>query len=107
MFTLVGFGRACAPVRCAHPSFWAHKHAKRALRAPAHRSLAAHSKIKKIDYFQKQNASLQARTRAARGVYLSTGPLSPTPAALIAASLFILANNPAKNHSIGPSVISH
>jgi hypothetical protein len=21
---LVGFGRACAPVRCAHPSFWAH-----------------------------------------------------------------------------------
>jgi hypothetical protein len=31
---LVGFGRACAPVRCAHPSFWAHKNAKRALRAP-------------------------------------------------------------------------
>jgi hypothetical protein len=24
---LVGFGRACAPVRCAHPSFWAHCHA--------------------------------------------------------------------------------
>ncbi len=23
----VGFGRACAPVRCAHPSFWAHCHA--------------------------------------------------------------------------------
>ncbi len=22
-FRLVGFGRACAPVRCAHPSFWA------------------------------------------------------------------------------------
>jgi hypothetical protein len=21
---LVGFGRACAPVRCAHPSFWTH-----------------------------------------------------------------------------------
>jgi hypothetical protein len=21
---LVGFGRACAPVRCTHPSFWAH-----------------------------------------------------------------------------------
>ncbi len=21
---LVGIGRACAPVRCAHPSFWAH-----------------------------------------------------------------------------------
>ncbi len=24
ILTLVGFGRACAPVRCAHPSFWAH-----------------------------------------------------------------------------------
>jgi hypothetical protein len=24
---LVGFGRACAHVRCAHPSFWAHCHA--------------------------------------------------------------------------------
>jgi hypothetical protein len=21
---LVGLGRACTPVRCAHPSFWAH-----------------------------------------------------------------------------------
>ncbi len=31
-YQLVGSGRACAPVRCAHPSFWAHKHAKRALR---------------------------------------------------------------------------
>jgi hypothetical protein len=29
---LVGFGLACAPVRCAHPSFWAHCHAKRAPR---------------------------------------------------------------------------
>jgi hypothetical protein len=27
----------------------------------------------KINYFQKQNAFLQAQTRAARGVYLSTG----------------------------------
>ncbi len=24
IFKLVGFGRACAPVRCAHPSFWTH-----------------------------------------------------------------------------------
>jgi hypothetical protein len=38
LYKLVGFGLACAPVRCAHPSFWAKKHAKRALRAPAHRS---------------------------------------------------------------------
>jgi hypothetical protein len=45
---LVGFGRTCAPVRYAHPSFWAHKHAKRALRAPAHRSFAAPPKYKTI-----------------------------------------------------------
>jgi hypothetical protein len=31
---LVGFGRACAPVRCAHPSFWAHYHAKRGAARP-------------------------------------------------------------------------
>ena len=38
----MGFGRACAPVRCAHPSFWAHCHAQRgAARPPAHRSFAA------------------------------------------------------------------
>ncbi len=30
----MGFGLACAPVRCAHPSFRAHCLAKRALRAP-------------------------------------------------------------------------
>ncbi len=29
----MGFGRACAPVRCAHPSFWAHS-PNGALRAP-------------------------------------------------------------------------
>ncbi len=29
MRKLVGFGRACAPVRCAHLSFWAHCHPKR------------------------------------------------------------------------------
>jgi hypothetical protein len=30
----VGFGRACAPVRCAHPSFWVHCHAKRGAARP-------------------------------------------------------------------------
>jgi hypothetical protein len=34
LFILEGFGRTCAPVRCAHPSFWAHCHAQRALHAP-------------------------------------------------------------------------
>jgi hypothetical protein len=39
---LVGFGRACAPERCAHLSFWAHCHAQwGAARPPAHRSFAA------------------------------------------------------------------
>ena len=37
----MGFGRACAPVRCAHPSSWVHRHAKLgAVRPPAHRSFA-------------------------------------------------------------------
>jgi hypothetical protein len=41
-YKLVGFGRACAPVRCAHPSFWAQCHIKPdAARPPAHRSFAA------------------------------------------------------------------
>ncbi len=31
---LVGFDRACAPVRYAHPSSWTHCHAERTLRAP-------------------------------------------------------------------------
>ncbi len=43
---VVGFGRACAPVCCAHPSFWAHKHAKLALRAQ-YSSFAASPKNKK------------------------------------------------------------
>ena len=47
LLILVGFGRACAPVRCAHPSFWAHCHAQRALRATSHRSFAAPAKIKR------------------------------------------------------------
>ncbi len=70
---LVGFGRACAPVRCAHPSYWAKKHAKRALRAPPIAASLLPKKFKQINYFQKQNASLQAQTRPASGVYFSTG----------------------------------
>ncbi len=52
---LVGFGLACAPVRCAHPSFWGIKHAKRALCAPAHRSFAAPPKIYKNKLFPETN----------------------------------------------------
>ncbi len=42
-----------------------------------------------LQYFQKQNASLQAQTRAARGVYLSTG-LSCTQLSYIAPYLATL-----------------
>jgi hypothetical protein len=48
---LVGFGLACAPVRCAHPSFWTHCNAQwgAARPPPAHRSFAAPpQKIKSI-----------------------------------------------------------
>jgi hypothetical protein len=56
----VGFGRACAPVRCAHPSFWVHHHAKRgAVRPPAHRSFA-------VSYSIPKNRKENYRTRAAR-----------------------------------------
>jgi hypothetical protein len=45
---LVGFGRACAPMRCAHPSFWALCHTQQgAARPPAHRSFAAPPKTPK------------------------------------------------------------
>jgi hypothetical protein len=47
----MGFGRACAPVRCAHPSSWAHCHAKRGAARPplpAHRSFA-------VSYFTPKN----------------------------------------------------
>jgi hypothetical protein len=33
-FIPVGYGRACAPVRCAHPSFWAVKYAQRGAARP-------------------------------------------------------------------------
>jgi hypothetical protein len=72
IFILVGFGRACAPARCAHPSFWAYKHAKRALRAPP-RSFAAPPKIEKKLFPETKCFPSGPKTRAARGVYLFTG----------------------------------
>jgi hypothetical protein len=73
---LVGFGRACAPVRCAHPSFWAYYHPKRgaARPSPAHGSFSAFYSSPKNNNFKKQIASLLAQTRE----YLSAG-LSCTP----------------------------
>ena len=39
--SLVGFGRACAPVRCTHPSFGAYRHAKRGAARPLPTPIAA------------------------------------------------------------------
>jgi hypothetical protein len=92
-YKLVGFGRACAPVRCAHQSFPTHCHAKRGRCAPRPRpsQLRCFSKIYKI-----------YRTWAAhvKGVFLSTGwttcrlqrllnMRSPAPIPPIAASLML------------------
>ncbi len=66
---LAGFGRTCAPVRCAHPSFWVHCHTKRgAARPPAHRSFAAsYSALKNIYIYLTWAAHV-------KGFFLSTGP---------------------------------
>ncbi len=66
------FCRACAPVRCAHPSFWAHCHAKQgAARPPAIAASLLFLRIPKIKIIYL--------TRAARvkGLFLST--LLPRP----------------------------
>jgi hypothetical protein len=48
--SLVGFGRACAPVRCAHPSFWAlPSQTERCAPPPTHRSFAASYLTPKIN----------------------------------------------------------
>jgi hypothetical protein len=63
---LVGLGRPCAPVRCAHPSFWLFNMQNRGTARPsAHRSFAAS--------FLPPKTFPQVRTRAARGLYLSIG----------------------------------
>jgi hypothetical protein len=62
---LVGFGRACAPVRCAHPSFDLIATPDGALRPPpAYRSFAA--------FISPPKLSISSNS-IARGVYLSFG----------------------------------
>ncbi len=61
----MGFGRACAPVRCAHPSFWSHDNAQQgAARSPP---IAA-----SLLLFLPQSFP-SGPNSAARGVYLSIG----------------------------------
>ncbi len=61
LFTRLHFDRACAPVSCAQPSFWGS--------LTCQTPMAASPKNKKIHYFQKQKASLQARSRVVRGAF--------------------------------------
>ncbi len=67
---LVGFGRACAPVRCAHPSFRVHCHAKRGAARP-HPAIAASLLLirppKIFTFYQTWDAHV-------KGFFLSTGP---------------------------------
>ncbi len=62
---LVYFGRACAPLRCAHPSFWAHCYAQRGAARPPPSQL-------RCFLFAPQSLS-SGQNRATRGVYLSIG----------------------------------
>ncbi len=68
----MGFGRACTPVRCAHPSFFsflAYCHAKTGAARPLDRPATYSSpKNKKINYFQKQMLYLRLELGPA-GVY--------------------------------------
>ncbi len=75
---LVGFGRACAPVRCAHPSFWAHCHTQRGAARPfLHRSFAAPPKIKKL--FPKTNCLPSGPNSGRQGhIFFHWAKLHPT-----------------------------
>ena len=66
----MGFGLACAPVRCEHPSFWTHCHAQRgaARPPPVYRSFAASYSTPKNIY------NLSNLGRPHQGLFFSTGP---------------------------------
>jgi len=71
---LVGFGRACATVRCAHPSFWAHCHDKRGAARPPSPPIAA-----SLFLIWPPKIYNICRTWAAhvKGLFLSTGTQRP------------------------------
>ncbi len=92
----MGFGRACAPVRCAHPSFWAHCHPKRGAARPPPPIAASLLLIRP----QKPNKIYWTRDANVMGIFLSTGPqrlwnmrsLAPAPpstASLILLTIFL------------------
>ncbi len=68
----MGFGRACAPVCCAHPSFWAHCHAKQGAARPP--PIAASLLFLRIP---KKKIIYLTRAACLKGLFLST--LLPRP----------------------------
>ncbi len=65
----MGFGRACAPVRCAHPSSWVHYHAKRgAARPPPPRPSQLHCFL---FYPQKYIKSVELGPPTSRAFFFS------------------------------------
>ena len=83
---LVGFGRACAPVRCAHPSFLTHCHLKRGAARPSPPIAASYSALKNI-----YNLSNLGRSREGFfSVHWTAEAMrSPAPVPPIAASLIL------------------
>ncbi len=75
----MGFGRACAPVRCAHPSFWALCHAQRGAARPlAHGSFAAPPKIKKLNT-SRNKMSFRPKLAGRQGhIFFHWAKLHPT-----------------------------
>jgi hypothetical protein len=74
---LVGFGRACAPVRCAHPSFWAHCHPKRGAARPPPSIAASLLLIRPPNIYKIYKVLTYEEYRAVSGVFQNIDP--PTP----------------------------
>ncbi len=95
-YLLVGFGLACAPVRCAHPSFWVHCYTKRgAARPPAHRSFAAsYSALKNISNMGRPRQGLFSIhwTTEAMKKEVPCPPAPPIAASLILPAIFLGSN---------------
>ncbi len=108
--TLVGFGLACAPVRCAHPSFSAHCHTKQGAARPP--PIAAPLLIIRPPKINKINRTWAAHIQ---GIFLSTGPqrqwnmrsLAPGPpiaASLILSAIFWGQNVPVQPYGLTFSI---
>ncbi len=59
----MGFGRACTPVRCTHPSFEAYRHAKRGAARPLPTPIAASLLLIRSPKIDKKKLSNSGRQR--------------------------------------------